>query len=189
MPARLLRWQLYPLVGGITLFCASSGSYRALPATLCAISGVLAALLVPVPRVRATKVKSCEDGKVEKVVVGVIDFETASKEAIGRIFYPARPHTGSDRPGYLFRDDAHGLTTRFMSVAAPSPLNKYLPTWMLGHWRCISMDARYAALPPHRQRCTRRHLFARINGIARNIIFPCNDNGKTWIYCCFDGAY
>ena len=75
--------------------------------------------------------------------VGVVDYEVTGSSVIGRMFYPTSPH--AHLASYLYHDNRHGLTRKFMQIAAPKQLRKFLPEFVLSHWGSVQIAARVGA--------------------------------------------
>ena len=74
--------------------------------------------------------------------VGVVDYEVegSCSPVIGRMFYPTSPH--AELASYLYHDNRHNLTSKFMQIAAPKQLRKLLPEFVLSHWGSVQIAAR-----------------------------------------------
>ena len=137
-------WQLNPSTAG---WCLAVFGWCRL-SLAAGLVGMIASLLIPLPRLNGVKGRfSC----------GVVDYEVSSGHSgeqptiIGRMIYPTTASGTSSRSAdYIAFGDKHGLTRRFIEIAAPAALRKYLPTWSLSHWAAMRIDAAYAPiLMPH----------------------------------------
>ena len=128
-------WQLIPSTFG---WCAAFVSLST-SSSLLGVLGIAVNIIFPMPRLEPRK---------GRYSVGVVDYEVAVSDdappIIGRMFYPASAQHTASTPYIAFRD-RHGLTRKFMTVAAPPFLRKLLPERILNHWAAMRIEAMYAA--------------------------------------------
>ena len=109
------------------------GGGRWLPA-ICGLVGL--ALDAAIPRI------SLDSGIVQGAhSVGYVDYEvqqSTAPAALGRIFYPTL-HRHTTTSNYIYHNNSHGLTRRFVETSGILTLIPFLPKWVLSHWNDIQI--------------------------------------------------
>ena len=132
------RWQLLPTYLAYLIKASFNSNYISI---LFGLIGAACDTIISLPAISHIK---------GQYSVSHLDYEQLNTlsgyPAIGRIFYPSNT-THTIHSNYLFQQNRHGLTSRFIETSGIWEYFPQIPSWILGHWSEIQIPSSMGSQP------------------------------------------